>query len=628
MKRIAILTALLLAAVSSFGQAARVDIPLQTSGPNVPISGGPLPQALWVANAAAYLCTHPSATLAACQAAPITTYTDSTEGTTCPPATPLVQLPGNTCTAATGTTANVGFWYGGGVFDYWIVSSYGTYGPFSGNSSNSALPSSCGNPTGIPCGGTGATTAAGANLAITGVTQTGTLGTSSQVSAFPGTVQGATITDGTASLHAGSLTGAVNGTFSGTVAAGAATPTTIGSNGVLLNGVPALQAQTSLYNYYSGGAGNLTGTGNYNTANGFQALFSNTTGINNTANGYQALSANTTGINNTANGYQALSANTTGNSNTANGFRALLSNTTGYQNTANGVDALYSNTTGNSNSANGFAALFSNTTGFTNTANGYQALYANTTGSGNTANGYQALYFNTTGFSTTANGVNALYYNTTGFSNTANGFYALYYNTTGSSNTANGVNALYYNTTGFSNTANGYQALYANTTGSGNTANGVNAGQYIADGVTANQTSSNSVYEGFQAYPLASGDTNENVIGNAAIGHGSNTNTLGNTATIGTWLNGTQHLAATAPTASTGTVATYSTNAAGEITGLSAATAVTITFANSGWTNAAFCVANSSVTATQPYVTAISKTAVTFTSPALTGNLFYHCDGN
>ena len=543
MKRIAILTALILAAVSAFGQAARVDIPLQTSGPNVPISGGPLPQALWVANAAAYLCTHPSATLAACQAAPITTYTDSTEGTTCPPATPLVQLPGNTCTAATGTTANVGFWYGGGVFDYWIVSSYGTYGPFSGNSSNSALPSSCGNPTGIPCGGTGATTAAGANLAITGVTQTGTLGTSSQVSAFPGTVQGATITDGTASLHAGSLTGAVNGTFSGTVAAGAATPTTIGSNGVLLNGVPALQAQTSLYNYYSGGAGNLTGTGNYNTANGFQALFSNTTGINNTANGYQALSANTTGINNTANGYQALSANTTGNSNTANGFRALLSNTTGYQHTATGVDALYSNTTGNSNSANGFAALFSNTTGFTNTANGYQALYANTTGSGNTANG-------------------------------------------------------------------------------------VNAGQYIADGVTANQTSSNSVYEGFQAYPLASGDTNENVIGNTAIGHGSNTNTLGNTATIGTWLNGTQHLAATAPTASTGTVATYSTNAAGEITGLSAATAVTITFANSGWTNAAFCVANSSVTATQPYVTAISKTAVTFTSPALTGNLFYHCDGN
>jgi hypothetical protein len=258
---------------------------------------------------------------------------------------------------------------------------------------------------------------------------------------------------------------------------------------------------------------------------------------------------------------------------------------------------------------NGVPALQSQTS----LNNYYSGGAGNLTGTGNdnAANGFQALHANTTGINNTANGLQALHANTTGYNNAANGFYALY-----------------ANTTGINNTANGLQALYANTTGYNNTANGVNAGQYIADGVTANQTSSNSVYEGFQAYPLASGDTNENVIGNTAIGHGSNTNTLGNTATIGTWLNGTQHLAATAPTASTGTVATYSTNAAGEITGLSAATAVTITFANSGWTNAAFCVANSSVTATQPYVTAISKTAVTFTSPALTGNLFYHCDGN
>jgi hypothetical protein len=292
----------------------------------------------------------------------------------------------------------------------------------------------------ITAGGTGATNAAGANLAITGVTQTGTLGTSSQVSAFPGTV-----------------------------AAGAATPTTIGSNGVLLNGVPALQAQTSLYNYYSGGAGNLTGTG--------------------------------------------------------------------YSNTANGYQALYFNTTGDSNTANGFQALYANTTGFDNAANGYQALYFNTIGSSNTANGMSALYANT-GYSNTANGFQALYANTTGFSNTANGVQALYANTTGSYNTANGVSALYANTTGYSNTANGVQALYANTTGNYNTANGFQAGQYIADGVTANQTSSNSVYEGFQAYPLASGDTNENVIGNGAVGNGSNTTTLGNSSVTATYLAG------------------------------------------------------------------------------------------
>lgn len=248
-------------------------------------------------------------------------------------------------------------------------------------------------------------------------------------------------------------------------------------------------------------------------------------------------------------------------------------------------------------------------------------------GTGN-ANIGGALPSSTTGSYNTAAGQGTLHVNSSGGSNTATGWYALYSNTTGSDNVAYGAQSLYVNTSGTFDTAIGNNALYANTTGNYNTAIGGQAGRYIADGSTANQTSGNSVYLGYGAYALASGDTNENVLGNTAIGHGSNTSTLGNTATIGTWLNGTQHLAATAPTASTGTVATYSTNAAGEITGLSAATAVTITFANSGWTNAAFCVANSSVTATQPYVTAISKTAVTFTSPALTGNLFYHCDGN
>src|SRR5213078_435333 len=60
--------------------------------------------------------------------------------------------------------------------------------------------------------------------------------------------------------------------------------------------------------------------------------------------------------------------------NTAIGFNALLSNTTGYFNTANGGFALYSNTTGNYNTANGFNALYNNTTGTYNTANGYSAL--------------------------------------------------------------------------------------------------------------------------------------------------------------------------------------------------------------------------------------------------------------
>jgi hypothetical protein len=44
--------------------------------------------------------------------------------------------------------------------------------------------------------------------------------------------------------------------------------------------------------------------GNFNTATGFTALFSNTTGANNSATGYHALFSNTTGSDNTANGFR------------------------------------------------------------------------------------------------------------------------------------------------------------------------------------------------------------------------------------------------------------------------------------------------------------------------------------
>jgi hypothetical protein len=95
---------------------------------------------------------------------------------------------------------------------------------------------------------------------------------------------------------------------------------------------------------------------------------------------------------------------------------------------------------------------------------------------------------------------------------------------------------------------------------------------------------------------------------------------------------GTVHQGSSAPTCTSSAadcaVATYSTNTGGEITGLTGDTSVTITFANSGWVNAAFCVATDSQASTPVYNSSQSKTAVTFSFAALTGNLFYHCDGN
>ena len=59
------------------------------------------------------------------------------------------------------------------------------------SSMNSSILPGCLGANTVANGCTGATTAAGANLSITGVTQTGTLGTSSQVSTFSGTVAAA-----------------------------------------------------------------------------------------------------------------------------------------------------------------------------------------------------------------------------------------------------------------------------------------------------------------------------------------------------------------------------------------------------------------------------------------------------
>jgi hypothetical protein len=205
-----------------------------------------------------------------------------------------------------------------------------------------------------------------------------------------------------------------------------------------------------------------------NTATGFEALFSITTGDANTADGSTALRQTDTGSHNTGVGTSALLNNTSGDSNTAVGFTALFNNTTGNGNQAIGGSTLFHNTTGTQNTAVGAGALLHNTTASLNSAFGSQALVTNTTGASNTANGFSALFNNATGFNNVADGANALYNNTTGTYNTASGSSALFRNTTGGYNTAMGVNALYRNTTGNGNIALGVSAGSFLTTGSNN----------------------------------------------------------------------------------------------------------------------------------------------------------------
>jgi len=122
-------------------------------------------------------------------------------------------------------------------------------------------------------------------------------------------------------------------------------------------------------------------------------------------------------------------------------------------------------------------------------------------------------------------------------SNSANGLSALRNNTTGGNNTANGAFALQSSTTAATNTAIGASSLRHNTLGGGNIANGVNAGRFIGDGSNATNVST-SVFLGTDTKALANSQTNQIVIGHTAIGAGSNTVTLGNTAITNTILRG------------------------------------------------------------------------------------------
>ena len=88
----------------------------------------------------------------------------------------------------------------------------------------------------------------------------------------------------------------------------------------------------------------------------------------------------------------------------ANGYQALFSNTTGSQNTAIGHGRSLAIPPVTATRATGLGALAANTIGQSNTANGVNALGANTNGSGNTAFGYGALAVNATGHGNTALG--------------------------------------------------------------------------------------------------------------------------------------------------------------------------------------------------------------------------------
>ena len=241
-------------------------------------------------------------------------------------------------------------------------------------------------------------------------------------------------------------------------------------NAYQYNGVNIAIASTTQGDYFFGGAGNLTMTGDFNTGVGYQALSSTTNGGANSALGYQSLSKNTTGNYNSALGYKSLSKNTTGNYNSAVGSFSLYNNVSGADNVAVGYSALAENTSGGLNVAVGSEALMGNTTGVGNTATGYFASIFNTTGNYNSAYGSSALYRNRTGSYNVALGAGALNFISSTDSNTAVGYRAGY-GQSGSlsqNNSLLGYQSGYSLTSGSNNVLLGYQSGYSLTSGSNN----------------------------------------------------------------------------------------------------------------------------------------------------------------
>jgi hypothetical protein len=133
-----------------------------------------------------------------------------------------------------------------------------------------------------------------------------------------------------------------------------------------------------------------------NTAYGYDALTSNTTGAYNVGVGFDALKLSTSGQFSTAVGYSALSSNLIGSINTAVGALALQKNVAGISNTAIGHGSLAEvigngAISGSYNTAIGSYSQASNVSGERNVAVGVSALNVNTSGGYNVAIGNSSL---------------------------------------------------------------------------------------------------------------------------------------------------------------------------------------------------------------------------------------------
>ena len=118
----------LVGAATSFGQAARFDLPIWTINQSAPLPGALYPM-LAYPGAGVQICATWNPSVAACTTL-ATTYA-SASGSACPSNAQLVSSqPGSSCSGVADAVGGVGGFAAPGTYAYVLTTSYGTYGPY------------------------------------------------------------------------------------------------------------------------------------------------------------------------------------------------------------------------------------------------------------------------------------------------------------------------------------------------------------------------------------------------------------------------------------------------------------------------------------------------------------------
>jgi len=162
----------------------------------------------------------------------------------------------------------------------------------------------------------------------------------------------------------------------------------------------------------------------------------------------------------------------------------------------------------------------------------------------------------TTGNNNVGIGTSALAWTGSGSFNVAFGWLCLSSNTSGSENSAFGRGCLWKHPNSNRNNAFGRNALYELLSGSENIGIGAYAGTNLVNGALCNSLWS-SILIGNNTRPKSNNDINEIIIGHNALGEGSNTAVLGNTAIVKTFLRGQIDVKAASPVLTGGSISIY-----------------------------------------------------------------------